>query len=392
MKIPISENASVLLSLLESAGHSAYIVGGCVRDAIMKRKPFDFDITTSATTENMLEIFSSFHCLTHGIKHGTVAVVFENDIVECTTYRIDGEYSDARHPDSVTFSSHLKDDLSRRDFTVNALAYNDTDGLIDLFGGTGDIEKKIIRAIGDPDKRFNEDALRIMRGLRFSATLGFSIEKSTGESMRKNSSLLSRVSSERITAEFEKMLTGKNIEYILENFGDILSTVIPDLTLKNETVIQIKNCPAEYDLRLFTMLRHESEPIRTLQNSRIMLKKSDRRTLESLFSMKKPTCRADIKRLLGEFGEENVEKFLRAISDEFLLSELVSILENGECYSIKQLCISGEELRTLGYRGREIGALQEKILEEIILGNIANTNEDVMHFLGTDGLQKGNTL
>ncbi len=385
MKIHISENAETLLDLLISTGHSAYIVGGCVRDEIMGREPFDFDITTNASTDEMLSIFSSFRCLTHGVKHGTVAVVFQNETVECTTYRIDGSYSDGRHPDSVTFSSKLKDDLSRRDFTVNALAYNEKDGLIDLFGGTGDIEKKLIRAIGDPDRRFREDALRIMRGLRFSATLGFSIEKSTGESMIKNSNMLSNISSERITAEFEKMLVGENIEYVLKNFGEILSSVIPDFVVTQEIINQVKTCPKEYDIRLYSMTKDTAEALKVLQSSRIMLKKSDRKTLESLFSMTRPTDRADIKKLLNEFGEESVKKYLRAVSDKKSLSEMLSILEKNECYSIKQLSVGGEELRTLGYRGREIGAIQEKVLEEIIHDRLSNTKEDILMYL-----EKGN--
>lgn len=380
MKIQISENAAVLLSRLTSTGHSAYIVGGCVRDAVMKRTPFDFDITTNATTDEMLEMFSDLHCLNHGIKHGTVAVVFENEIVECTTYRIDGQYSDGRHPNSVTFSSDLKDDLSRRDFTVNALAYND-DGLIDLFGGTDDIKKKIIRAIGDPDRRFTEDSLRIMRGLRFASTLGFSIEKRTGESMRKNKNMLDHISSERITAEFEKMIVGKDIGYILKNFGDIISYVIPNSVIESEIIKCVENSPAEYTLRLYSLIKNTAEPMTVLENSRIMLKKKDKRTLSQLFSMTPPADRMEIKRLFSRFNTDTVIGYLKTISTPYIVSQALSILENGECYSISQLDISAQDIQSLEFSGRKIGVIQEKILEEVITDRLYNRKNEIIEYL-----------
>lgn len=381
MEIHISENADRLLDILIGAGHSAYIVGGCVRDEIMGKTPFDFDITTSATVDEMLALFSSFHCLTHGAKHGTVAVVFENEMVECTTYRTDGSYSDGRHPDSVTFSSRLKDDLSRRDFTVNALAFGKSGETVDLFGGIDDIKNKIIRAIGDPDRRFTEDALRIMRGLRFSSTLGFSIEKSTGESMVKNKGRLALVSSERITAEFKKMLVGENIGYVLRLFGEIIQSVIPEVIIDENVISQLEACPKEYDIRLYTLLASSAEPMKVVENSRIMLTKAEKRTLTALLSMSRPADRTEIKRLLRLYGEENVEKYLRSLSDEVLLLELSEILENDECYCIKQLALSGEELVFLGYKGKRVGLIQEKILEEIICGRLYNDKNAITQFL-----------
>lgn len=382
VKLHISENAETLLDILICAGHSAYIVGGCVRDEIMGKKPFDFDITTSATADEMLELFSAFQCLTYGAKHGTVAVVFENENIECTTYRTDGNYSDGRHPDNVTFSSNLHDDLSRRDFTVNALAYSKSGDTVDLFGGIDDIKNKIIRAIGDPDKRFTEDALRIMRGLRFSSSLGFSIEKNTGESMIRNSGRLSLVSSERITAEFKKMLVGESIGYVLRFFREIISTVIPEVIIDENVIEKVETCPREYDLRLYTLLKASPEPMEALTNSRIMLTKAEKHTLNSLFSIVKPPVdRTEIKRLLNSHGEKITEKYLRSLSSVSLLSELSSILENGECYTVSELALDGGEISSLGYKGKEIGLIQRKILEEIICGRLCNEKDAIIDFL-----------
>ena len=189
-KILIPQYVKAAISLLEKEGFECFIVGGCVRDALMGKEPSDFDLTTSATPDEMLSVFRDLRVIKTGLKHGTLTVVSEGHNLEITTYRTDGEYADNRHPSSVAFSRNIADDLSRRDFTVNTLAYSDTYGLVDLYGGVDDIKNGIIRSVGDPDRRFNEDGLRIMRALRFSATLGFSIEKETSDSVHKSSSVV----------------------------------------------------------------------------------------------------------------------------------------------------------------------------------------------------------
>ena len=179
MNFKLPEKVNSIIKLLKANGYEAYAVGGCVRDMVMGIAPNDFDITTSALPEETMRVFKDYRIVETGIKHGTVTVICDHEPFEITTYRIDGDYLDSRHPESVSFSRNLKDDLARRDFTVNTLCYNEEDGLIDLFGGVGDIENELIRCVGDPEKRFSEDALRIMRALRFSATLGFSIDGET---------------------------------------------------------------------------------------------------------------------------------------------------------------------------------------------------------------------
>lgn len=218
MKLPIYVKNCI--DKIESAGFSAYAVGGAVRDSLLGKEPSDWDVTTSATPDKILRVFENYRTIPTGIKHGTVTVLFESEgkniPIEVTTFRIDGEYKDSRHPESVDFSKDIRDDLSRRDFTVNAMAYNENDGIIDEFGGMTDIENRIIRAVGEPEKRFSEDALRILRAFRFSAQLGFEIEEKTLEGAQKCAHLLKNIARERIGAEFKRMISSQGVVYSLE--------------------------------------------------------------------------------------------------------------------------------------------------------------------------------
>ena len=223
------------IELLETSGYSAYTVGGAVRDGLLGKEPSDWDVTTSAKPEETLEVFKDFCTIPTGIKHGTITVLFSVDEkylpVEITTFRVDGEYLDSRHPESVEFSQDVKDDLSRRDFTVNAMAFNEKEGVIDAFGGQNDLQNRIIRAVGDPEKRFSEDALRILRGFRFSAQLEFEIEEKTLEAAKKCSHLLKNIARERVGVEFKKLLASSGVAYAL------------DLMIKNEIWQQIFEAP-----------------------------------------------------------------------------------------------------------------------------------------------------
>lgn len=204
MILEIPKNAETILHILEKAGYEAYVVGGCVRDSILGRSPDDWDITTSAKPEQVKALFH--RTVDTGLQHGTVTVLMEKEGYEVTTYRVDGEYEDGRHPKEVTFTASLEEDLKRRDFTINAMAYNPSSGLVDLFGGLEDIERKIIRCVGDPLERFTEDALRIMRAVRFSAQLGFTIEEETRKALKVLAPNLKHVSAERIQVELVKLL------------------------------------------------------------------------------------------------------------------------------------------------------------------------------------------
>lgn len=208
MIIALPENVKKIIDELENAGYEAYAVGGCVRDSILGRIPNDWDITTSAKPEEVKKIFK--RTVDTGLKHGTVTVLMGKETYEVTTYRIDGEYEDSRHPKSVEFTSNLKEDLLRRDFTINAMAYNDTSGLVDIFGGMEDIEKKTIRCVGVAKERFTEDALRLLRAIRFAAQLGYTIEEETYEAIRELAPTLGKISAERIQAELNKTIVSDN--------------------------------------------------------------------------------------------------------------------------------------------------------------------------------------
>lgn len=228
VEITLPKGAEMLINRLNQNGYEAFVVGGCVRDTLMGKSPNDWDITTSACPEQVKEALSDIHIIDTGIKHGTVTAVLEQNY-EITTFRVDGGYSDGRHPDSVSFSSRLEDDLSRRDFTVNAMAYSPKTGLVDIFGGADDLENKIIRCVGDPDRRFDEDHLRILRAARFQSQLGFSIDEKTGKSMAESAPKLQRISKERIASEFCKLIAGKHCVRAIRDNIQVILQVIPEL-------------------------------------------------------------------------------------------------------------------------------------------------------------------
>lgn len=230
--INIPFDAKRMLSLLNESGFQGYVVGGCVRDAMAGKVPHDYDICTSATPEQMKQVFSKagYNTYDTGLQHGTISVLgpTDHDVYEITTYRLDGEYTDGRHPDEVKFVTDIKQDLSRRDFTINAMCYNDINGLVDPFNGAEDLKNKIIRCVGEPNKRFQEDGLRIMRAIRFAATYGFEIEENTKTAIHANKHLLKNVSAERKTVEFVRMITHADAKLLLE-YGDVFAEFIPEI-------------------------------------------------------------------------------------------------------------------------------------------------------------------
>lgn len=275
MKIKCPDRIIKAIDLLEKNGHSAYAVGGCVRDSIMGREPNDWDMTTSAVPNEIQQTFSSYHTIPTGIKHGTVTVLMDGEPIEITTMRFDGEYSDNRHPRSVRFTKRIEDDLGRRDFTVNAIAYNPKTGIVDPYGGMADTKNKIIRCVGNADTRFNEDALRILRAVRFASTLEFKIEKSTSESIHRNRFLLENISKERIRVELIKLLCGSGVEDILQKYKDIIFEIIPELAptdgflqhtpfhiydVWTHTVKVVANIVPESDFRVAALLHDIEKP------------------------------------------------------------------------------------------------------------------------------------
>lgn len=229
MDFSIPEGCLAVMERLAACGYPSYLVGGCVRDLCRGVEPHDYDLTTSASPDEMKTVFKDYRVIGTGIAHGTLTVLSEGAPYEVTTYRIDGDYSDGRHPDAVIFTPSLELDLARRDFTVNAMAYSPAEGLIDPFGGQADLDAKIIRAVGGPERRFSEDSLRILRALRFSSTLGFAIEPATAAALRDLAPTVSRVSPERIREELLKLLSGGSSEGVLLTYRDALVAAVPAL-------------------------------------------------------------------------------------------------------------------------------------------------------------------
>ncbi len=427
------KNVDIAINLLQSAGFEAYAVGGCVRDSLLGKTPNDWDITTSAKPEDMKSVFADFHCIDTGIKHGTVTVVIDGEPLEITTFRLDGEYEDNRHPKSVTFTSNLGADLGRRDFTVNAMAYSKMTGTVDLFGGQNDLKNGIIRCVGDPDRRFNEDALRILRALRFASALDFEIEEKTAQSLLKNRALLGNISEERIAKELLKLVCGKGAKRILTDFAPVLFEILPELQpmyknshdnphhcydIYEHTLIAVESIDPEPTLR-FAMLLHDCgkpavkkfdengvahfyghQRISAEISAQILarLKVSNKFRDEILFLVSNHDRwelyenTEKMPRYLSKFGLDGVLNLLKVMRADVLaqspeyryrldqIADAEEIAKNlaaqKSCLSLSELQINGRTLMDIGIpQGRKLGAVLAQLLDEVIDGVTKNTQE-----------------
>lgn len=277
MVIKLPEKVEKIINTLEAAGFEAYAVGGCIRDSILGREPNDWDITTSARPEETKALFKK--TFDTGIQHGTVSVLIDHEVFEVTTYRIDGEYEDSRHPKSVVFTDLLSEDLRRRDFTINAMAYNPARGLVDLFEGREDIERRVIRAVGNAEDRFGEDALRILRAVRFAAQLGYDIEEETRNAIKKLSPNLKNISAERIQVEFVKMITSDHPDYIKTAYDlGITKVIFPEFDKMMETS---QNNPHH----CYSVGEHSVRVMENVRNDRVL------RLSALLHDIAKPLCK-----------------------------------------------------------------------------------------------------
>ena len=408
LALDINPNASFIIDELKKRGFQAYIVGGCVRDSVMNKKPKDWDITTDATPIQMMEIFEK--TIPTGLEHGTVTIVINNEQFETTTFRLDGEYKDLRRPENVVFSSKLEDDLSRRDFTVNAMAYND-EGLVDVFDGIGDIGRKLIKAVGDPDKRFNEDALRIMRAIRFSSKLGFDIDYETFESMKKNSKNLNAISKERINHELEEIIENDISKLGLLNDIDVYEDILgiefckhtidkinnlgKNISSNTKRAILFKNIDIENIKSIMKTIRYSNKDIdetigisNVLRNYLVVFKK----TMDLNISNEDEKIRIWMKRLMRYYGVESVKNSIIPIISEknkLLLEKNINetvcfdvindIIESGQCFSIPQLCINGRDLIENDIaKGKQIGDILDFLCDYIIVHPGENEKENLI--------------
>lgn len=400
MKINLPPKVRYIINKIYENNYEAYIVGGCVRDAILGFEPNDYDITTSASPNTIQEIFKDFKCIETGIEHGTVSVVIEDEIFEITTYRIEGEYKDHRRPDKVDFTDRLEEDLKRRDFTINAMAYNEKKGLIDLFGGKEDLNNKIIKTVGNPYDRFNEDGLRMIRAIRFSSKLNFTIEKETLKAIYDKSFIINNISLERITDEFTKIILSdkpENIKYLFETkllkYLNISNEDnIDKLTqFYNEIIILNKiNKNLEKRLALLDYIIEKNNiNCKSFCNELIYSKKIIKNHNIILTLLKNIEIdhlnKVEIKKILSGVDRNLLEEYLdisRIIYDkEKKVDEIIDILseieENNECYIIKNLKVNGRDIMSLGYKNKEVGEVLNYLLE-IVIEDYTLNKKDVL--------------
>lgn len=431
--INIPDAPKQLMKVLLEAGYEAYVVGGCVRDFLLGHEPHDWDICTNALPDQMKECFASYHVIETGLQHGTLTVMVDHVGYEITTYRIDGEYTDHRHPDSVQFVGRLQEDLMRRDFTINAMAADISGKIRDFYDGQFDLKHKLIRCVGDPNKRFTEDPLRILRAMRFESKLGFTVEESTEDAMRRHRHLLQHISAERINSELTGILMG-DCSSTLIRFPDVLSVCIPEIEpcigfqqnnphhnrdVWGHTIFAVSVAPKDLYTRL-TLLYHDiGKPLcysfeggvghfyghaaisRDIAEKSLRELRFDNQTIKSVTQLveahdrtiepRKPV----IRRCLNKMG---LEQFLRLLdvkeADYAAQAQLcgdrlhkVEILQmtneilaaqirQEDCFSFKDLAINGNDLIQLGYKpGKKIGTVLNQLLEMVIDGTMENSKD-----------------
>lgn len=438
MKIQLPEKVNTIIQTLQEHGYEAYAVGGCVRDSLLGREPGDWDITTSASPDETKKLFA--RTVDTGIEHGTVTVLLGKEGFEVTTYRIDGKYEDSRHPTEVIFTRNLREDLLRRDFTINAMAYNDTEGIVDIFGGMDDLKRKIIRCVGNARERFGEDALRIMRGVRFAAQLGFSLEKETKEAMTELAPTLEKISAERIQTELVKLLVSDSPELIREAYHlGITAVILPEFDemmrtgqetkyhrydVGEHTVQAVCNVPPDKVLRLTMLLHDVAKPemktvdadgtahfkghdIRGEQKAKEILRrlKFDNDTIHKVTKLvrwhdyRMPAEKKNVRRAMSKISAELFPMYLLVKRADILAHSMYrreeelenlsglqkcyeEIVADHECVSLKQLAVTGTDLIGIGMKpGKQIGEVLNELLRIVLEYPEFNNKEHLLRFV-----------
>ena len=423
------------IGTLEGLGHECWAVGGCVRDAALSAQPHDWDLTTAALPEEISAAFAGYSQNLAGVRHGTVGVLLDGQMLEITTYRVDGAYSDARHPDGVSFTRSLREDLARRDFTINAMAMHPEKGLFDPFGGLSDLREGLLRAVGEPDKRMQEDALRILRGLRFISRLGFRAEPRTETAFRENRALLGHISAERIAAELTGMLVGEHVYEVLLSYPDVIGTVLPEVQpaagfdqhtpyhlydVWGHTALAVQSVEPEPLLRWVMLLHDIGKPGRFTMDAQgvghfkghailsaemaeniLRRLKFPRRFIEEAVPLIRwhdvniPAEEKPLRRWMAKLGEEQLLRLWqikradnlaqnRAKSDrtgeiDTLEAMTRKLIGEQPCLRVKDLAVSGSDLINLGMQpGPQIGQTLERLLQAVIDGDVRNEREELL--------------
>lgn len=430
--IKVPDKCRFIFEKLEKSGFEVYAVGGCVRDSLMNKHPQDWDFATNATPDEICKVFSDYKYYDVGKKYGTIAVIADEDIYEITTFRGDGAYTDNRHPDSVSFCSRIEDDLSRRDFTMNSIAFSESSGIVDPFGGVSDINNGIIRCTGEPLKRFSEDALRIIRAIRFSSALGFSLDAPTKEAVFMLKDNLQSVHPNRMNKELVNILSGRYVSRILSEYADVLAVVIPEIVpmfdclqnnphhkydVWNHTVKTFDFAPEDSIVRLALffhdigkpyvktsdkkgvdhfkthqlksaeiaerVLRRFAFPTDVVNDVILLIKYHDERFRNKSVSVKQTLkvlgkdlffqllkiAECDMK-AQSEYKREEKIAMLKEVRN---LADI--IISENQCYSLAQLNVKGNDILKLGYKGKEVGVILDKLLEAVIKEEMPNQKE-----------------
>lgn len=435
MSFALAPQAERAVQMLWQAGYEAWIVGGCVRDFLLGRTPTDYDLTTSALPREVQRVFSGFRTLETGLKHGTVTVLLDGLPLEITTYRVDGGYTDARHPDQVQFTRSLRQDAARRDFTINAMAYAPGKGLQDFFGGQEDLNRGILRCVGDPARRFQEDALRILRALRFSSVLGFPLEEKTAAAAQAQKDRMGTLSAERICAELGKLVRGKDAGRVLERYPEILGVVLPELLpmigldqcsryhcydLLTHTARTMDHTPPSLPIRLAALLHDCGKPMCfTLDQNgeghfyghpgrsaalaeealtRLRFPKEVREETVTLIRYHGAQIQPQkLKKWLNRLGPQTFFHLLalqrgdtlalapayrdRTQTLDALAVQARAVLKEKPCLTVKDLALNGHDMIALGCQGREIGAALALLLEAVLEGRCANEGSALRQYL-----------
>lgn len=437
-KIVMPDEVTHLIDILDWAGYDSYIVGGCVRDFFLGKAPHDWDICTAAEPKKVLTILDlhKIKSIETGLQHGTVTAHIDGNNYEITTFRIDGEYSDNRRPDNVHFVRDVKADLARRDFTINAMAYSSWEGLVDPFGGYGDLDAKLIRCVGNPDERFQEDALRILRALRFAATYGFKIEEETAAAIHRNKDLLKNISAERIQSELCKILRGEGVLDILLNYSDVMTVIIPELepcigfeqnnpyhkyTVYDHIAHAVANYRGNVVSVKMALLLHDigkpecytedhngghfhghAVPSMRIAKDVVERLKFDNKTKQEIVDLVLyhdadiyPSYRP-VRRWLNKIGYDMLDKLIGVkLADIGAHSEInqfsridqcneirlvaMTVIDQQQCFQIKDLDVNGRDILSLGVSpGPKVGEVLNHLLNKVIDAEIQNEREVLM--------------
>ncbi|MBE5957330.1 MAG: HD domain-containing protein [Lachnospiraceae bacterium] len=450
MKMRVPKDVDLIIKILEKNGYEAFAVGGCVRDTILGREPQDWDITTSALPMTVKELFN--RTIDTGLQHGTVTVMMKGVGYEVTTYRIDGEYNDSRHPDSVEFTSNLIEDLKRRDFTINAMAFNPKMGLVDAFDGIGDIERKVIKCVGNAEERFGEDALRILRAVRFSAQLGFDVEANTRAAASKLSSNLVNISKERIHTEMEKLILSNNpgklkdayemgiTKYFFKEFDDMMeceqNTKYHKYNVGEHTIKVMENVPREHFIRWAALLHDVGKPVvkytdekgdhfkkhaikgKEMAHDILRRLKMDNKTINVVSRLTEHhddlqgmnLTETNVRKTINRIGDDIYPLFLQLVDAdtagkseyaieqtkpllEYVHSTYDMIIDRGDCYCTKMLAIAGRDLIAMGIGpGPIIGDVLDELLSMVIANPELNTEEKLKNIVIENYITANNKL